>query len=408
MRTHLLTLLTVALGCGGVAVGDGTTAFAEGPDEAAIGGPASGPAPGPADSDLPRPGGAGPKGEPTKDGSDSDPPPPEAPPSTTVVLRGAMVVGQGVRDLAFDLTTAKIVADADASATVEDVAGKWLVPAFIDSHVHLAFFPVGDDLAQAGVVAAVDLAAPARFVGTTPATGARVLWAGPMVTPPLGYPTQSWGRNGYGAECEGISACQAVVERLVDAGAQLIKVPVGQGPDHPADVLAAVVAAAHARRVPVTSHSVTDAAASNAAAAGVDLLAHTPTQRLSDETVSAWSGKAVISTLGAFGGTADTVENLRRLRAAGTTVLYGTDLGNTRTVGIDGREIALLVEAGLDGAAILAAGTHIPATFWGLHDLGTLLPGNAASLLVLDADPLVTPSTLAASRQVWINGVRQR
>ena len=34
----------------------------------------------------------------------------------------------------------------------------------------------------------------------------------------------------------------------------------------------------------------------------------------------------VISTLEAFGGRSSTVENLRQLRAAGATVLYGTDI----------------------------------------------------------------------------------
>ena len=42
---------------------------------------------------------------------------------------------------------------------------------------------------------------------------------------------------------------------------------------------------------------------------------------------------------------------------------------------------------GLDGAAILEAGTRAPAAWFGLTDLGSLQTGSQASLLVLDADP---------------------
>jgi imidazolonepropionase-like amidohydrolase len=113
----------------------------------------------------------------------------------------------------------------------------------------------------------------------------------------------------------------------------------------------------------------------------------------------------VISTLGAFGGAASTVDNLRALRAAGATVLYGTDFGNTRDTGIDREELRLLGEAGLDGAAILAAGTSTPAKVWAWTDLGGIEVGKAASLLVLDADPLVDASTLPRPVTVWIDGL---
>src|SRR6185369_957269 len=98
--------------------------------------------------------------------------------------------------------------------------------------------------------------------------------------------------------------------------------------------------------------------------------------------------RAVVSTLRAFGASADAVANLRALRAHGVTVLYGTDFGNTSHDGIDPDELALLGDAGLDGAAILDATTRAPAATFGLdHDLGAIEPGRAASLLVLDADP---------------------
>ena len=112
----------------------------------------------------------------------------------------------------------------------------------------------------------------------------------------------------------------------------------------------------------------------------------------------------MISTLGAFGGDAETVDNLRRLRSAGATVIYGTDLGNTRTAAIDPRELELLVAAGLDGEAILRAATADPAALWGFDGLGSIAVGQDASLLVLTADPRLDPLALAAPERVFIQG----
>ena len=178
--------------------------------------------------------------------------------------------------------------EPSAADTVVDVSGQWLTPAFIDSHVHLAYYPIADELAAAGVAAAVDLASPERTLGAPPrASALRVITSGPMITPPAGYPTQSWGADGYGAECQGTPACQGVVTRLLDRGAQLVKLPIGQGPDHHPDTLAAIATIAHARGALVAAHALQDDAAKRAAAAGMDVLAHTPVEALTADTLAA-------------------------------------------------------------------------------------------------------------------------
>jgi imidazolonepropionase-like amidohydrolase len=164
---------------------------------------------------------------------------------------------------------------------------------------------------------------------------------------------------------------------------------------------------AHARGVKVAMHALTAADARRAADLGADVLAHTPVTPLPDDVIAAWSkpGRAVISTLSAFGGSDATVANLRALRAHGATILYGTDLGNTRTPGINAEEITLLAAAGLDGAAIIDAATRAPAAYWHMDDdLGVIAPGHEASLLVLAADPRVDPSTLTTPLAVFIRG----
>jgi hypothetical protein len=278
----------------------------------------------------------------------------------------------------------------------------WLWPPVVDSHVHLTYWPVADLLAKAGIAAAVDLAAPAVRSDVR----LRVISSGPMLTSPGGYPLDSWGADGYGIGCADAACVTAAVDRLARQGAGVIKLALDEDGLDPA-LVGAAVAAAHARRLRVAVHALTDRSARLAGEAGVDLLAHTPVEPLRPETIAAWRGRAVISTLAAFGGGPAAVANLRALRAAGATVLYGTDLGNLRDAGPSAAELALLRAAGLDDAAIAEAMTTAPARYWSLP-FGTVAAGAEASLLVLDRDPRVDATALLSPRAVWIRGRRVR
>jgi hypothetical protein len=264
-------------------------------------------------------------------------------------------------------------------------------PPIVDSHVHLTFDPVADSLAAHGVLAAVDLASPERALAD--AAPLVVLRAGPMLTHPGGYPLDAWGSDGYGIGCADEACVRAAIDRLAGEGARVIKLAMDDDGLTPALVPVAVNAA-HAHQLKVAAHALTEASAAAAAAGGVDVLAHTPVEPLSDATVAAWQGRAVISTLAAFGGGAAAIDNLKKLRAAGTTILYGTDLGNLRVDGPSSDELDLLRAAGLDDAAITAAMTTAPIAFWQLHfDPKT-------TYLVLDADPTRDARVLLHARQV--------
>jgi imidazolonepropionase-like amidohydrolase len=279
--------------------------------------------------------------------------------------------------------------------------GRFVVPAFVDSHVHLAYLPEARAMLEGGVVAVVDLAAPLDRLPRE--EGLRISWSGPMVTSVGGYPVTSWGAGGYGTEVGTAEAARAAVRRNAAAGARVIKVPF-EAPQHDDATLRAIVDEAHQRELLVVAHALDDAGAARAAAFGVDGLAHTPIEPLSEATVAAWRGRFVVSTLAAFGATPGAVENLTRLRAAGVKVVYGTDFGNTSTPGIDAAELAALQRAGLDGAAILEAGTSTPALLWGFPGLGKLQVDAAACFLVLDEDPLAAPAALARPAEVFLDG----
>jgi len=279
-------------------------------------------------------------------------------------------------------------------ATPTDAGGRFVSPGLIDSHVHLAYLPQADELAAGGIVAAVDLAAPLAWLADKP-DDLQLLASGPMLTAPGGYPTTSWGRHGYGIECATTEAAVAAVDALVDAGAQVVKVPLAGGPEHSDETLAAIADRTHHHGLRLAVHALGDEGAARASAAGADVLVHVPTEPLQDSTVAAWSGRAVIPTLAAFGTSAAAVDNLRRLQAAGATVLYGTDFGNARVAGISQPELDAMADAGMSAEAVWASATRIPADFWGWPELGRLEVGAQGSLWLTERDPTLEISTLA-------------
>lgn len=330
--------------------------------------------------------------------------------SGALLLLDGHVYGVGVTDLRVQGGKIAEVGELvpEDGEEVVDLSGKWVTPAFIDSHVHLLYLNEPMLLAGGGVAAGVDMAAPVAIFDTD-LSPMRIVAAGPMVTAVDGYPTQSWGANGYGLECADAEAATAAVEQLHDLGAGLIKLPVMPNPPQLDDAaLAAAVDRAHELGLLVASHAMGNEEAKRAALAGADILAHTPTQLLADTTVELWAGRAVVSTVRAFGGSAAAIDNLSRLHKAGATVLYGTDFGNSSVLGVDPLELAAMVTAGMTPAQVIAAGTSVPANFWEPFNnfLGGLTPGMDASLIVSFEDPLVNLATLGSPARVYVRGVR--
>ena len=319
-----------------------------------------------------------------------------APAPSDVAIAGRTPDGVSV---ALDLAGDRIArVDRQAEAT-----RAWLWPPIVDSHVHLAYWPVADRLAESGIAAAVDLAAPERTLGAS--SPIHVIRSGPMLTRVDGYPLDSWGSAGYGVGCGDVACVTATIDRLAIAGARVVKLALDDTGLEPALVPIAIEAA-HRRKLVVAVHALSNASARLAGTAGADLLAHTPIEPLAPETIEAWRGKAVVSTLAAFGGSDTAVANLRALRSAGVTVLYGTDLGNLREARPSRDEVAMLRKAGLDDAAITDAMTVAPARFWALSY--QLAVGAEATFLVLDRDPRNEAEVLLSPRQVWIRGRRLR
>jgi imidazolonepropionase-like amidohydrolase len=129
--------------------------------------------------------------------------------------------------------------------------------------------------------------------------------------------------------------------------------------------------------------------------AGVDELAHTPTDEMPRSLVERIvdAGVAVTSTVWTFvagGEGAGAVANLRRLVEGGARLRYGTDVGNTGTrTGVEPRELRLLADAGLGAAGALR-----------LVTTATIAVGEPAALVALDGDPLADPEAWRRVRAV--------
>jgi imidazolonepropionase-like amidohydrolase len=302
-----------------------------------------------------------------------------------------------------------------AGAVVVDGTGATLLPGFVDTHVHLDFYPPARVLAG-GVTTVRDLGWPAgrlaalRQGAEAPGASPRLLAAGQIVTVPGGYPTRaSWAPPGTARPVDGAAEAAAAVAELAAAGAAVIKVALDDrvGPTLPAPVLAAVVAAAAERGLGVTAHVGGAAEAAKALAAGVDELAHWPFDPagLPDPLVDGLAEAVVaVPTLHIDPSPARRA-GVRRFLARGGRVLYGTDLGNQGPPpGADVAELRLLVEAGLEPAQALAAATSRAAAHLGLGDTGRVEPGARADLLLVDGDPVADLAALERVRLVARDG----
>ena len=103
------------------------------------------------------------------------------------------------------------------------------------------------------------------------------------------------------------------------------------------------------------------------------------------------------------------LHNTVLLHGAGVTVGFGTDAGvSNRVIGFsEHRELELLVQAGISAADALRMATVTSAGILGRADeLGELVPGRRADVLVLRANPLEDVRDTRTIESVWLDGAR--
>lgn len=288
-------------------------------------------------------------------------------------------------------------------------AGSWIGPGIVDSHVHLSFSHPSEQLA-AGVIGVRDLGAPPgsskKWRTFARRSGMALGVCGPILTVAGGYPTRSWGADGYGQPIFDLAHAAAVVNDLVADGADVIKIALETGPGWPTlapPMARAIVRAAHERGVAVVAHALTSQMVDRALRCGVDELAHVPTEALSAAQIEAIAeaGIRVSSTLQTFfsGGIGrPALQNATAMVEAGVPLMYGTDIGNVGTKpGVDPRELDRLAQAGLGRWGALRAATEGAAAAAGMRGVnGRIVVGEPAACVLLPVDPIAEPGSWRA------------
>ena len=311
----------------------------------------------------------------------------------------------------------------------------WVVPGVVDAHVHLnqpadgaaelAGATEGEPLRtglETGLVGIRDLAAPLhealrwRTGHQPPPPGWPVVAvSGPVLIAPGGYPAPCWAGDGDTEFVNSPVQARWAVQRLAADGVDLIKLGLDPGsnarPVPPPAVVRAVVTAAHDAGLPVVAHALSAELVGRAVDAGVDELAHIPTERLPADLIErlAGSGMKVTSTLQLFfsrGFGRDAAANAADLVTAGVPLLYGTDLGRSGAVpAVDPRELDRLAATGLGRLGALRAATEASAGAAGMRRrTGRLRVGEPAALVLLPASPLVEPGVWRTPSAVFADG----
>jgi imidazolonepropionase-like amidohydrolase len=349
---------------------------------------------------------------------------------------------------------------APRSITIAEIPDAVILPGFIDAHVHLAFDAAGTpaesvsdatpaqvlermragarELLAAGVTTARDLGSPAcpgeltrsgggaslgmvlraeLAAGASP--GPRLLASGAPLTPPGGH------LHFLGCAVGDAQAARRAVHAQAAAGADWIKLVLSGGETTPgsrlrdpglsrAQLRAAVRAARHGG-LPVAVHAHTVAAARAAIRAGADTIEHCTLlgARAGYAASIPRRGSArrrlvVSPTANSRWLTAPPGQRRgrsRRLAAllrAGAELIAGTDAGIPGVFpGAYADGLIALVRHGVPPETVLRAATTGAAQALRLFDRGALLPGYAADLIALAADPLDDIGAVTQVTGVW-------
>jgi imidazolonepropionase-like amidohydrolase len=302
-------------------------------------------------------------------------------------------------------------------ARVIRLRGATILPGFIDLHVHES----PPTLLRSGVTTTRNVGASERGLRPpwTPPRHPRIVYAGPVITVPGGYPSGVYPE--IAAPVSSVPEAIAKVDALVARGARVIKIAIQTGPDGRQPTLSveqvrAIVVAAHRHRRIVTAHLPGGRELAIALAGGVDELAHMPCVDVTRDQIRVLAERriAVVGTLH-FGELfvrrqfprCEFAATAREFVRQGGRLLYGTDIpGVPRR--LDLTELGLMQKAGMTATDVLRAATADAGKQLGMAPLGALVPGAPADLWAVQGDPTDSLGVLRRPAFVMARGVRIR
>jgi imidazolonepropionase-like amidohydrolase len=327
-----------------------------------------------------------------------------------------------------------------------DLAGKTVMPAIVNAHVHLS--PVREErIAQlehmvyygAGAIVSLgqDTGTVALAMRSEDLPGLpRTASAGRGITSP------EPGRTTAPYWVTTPDEARAAIGELAAARVDIVKIWVddrnGEYVKLPPEVYRAVIDEAHRHGLRVTAHIYALEDAKALLRAGIDAFAHGIRDRdIDDELVALWRERpdvvlvpnlpdpGVAQDYGWLAGTVPADElmrlqegstdrpeaqeafaiqarNLARLAREGISVAFGTDGSVAWAPHL---EMEDMVRAGMSPADVIVAATGTSAELMRMADVGTLQVGKSADFVVLDADPLEDIRNTRRIASVYLRGV---
>ncbi len=314
-----------------------------------------------------------------------------------------------------------------ARAQVIDAGGKYILPGFMNTHVHGGYVPYNlKEWAKTGVTTVRDLGNFSQSIAQMYALrnillkddhNARLVAAGPIVTTVGGY-----GNYGVSSPAD----AETKINGLIDAGTDLIKIAIEddlQGRTWPMlsqEEVSIIVQTARNRNIKVSAHVSRTRHLEIAIKGGVNDVNHMIINELPDSLISQMTAANMywVPTLELWDGVSvrhdvdwDVIakDNLGRFVEAGGKVAVGTDYDGYVTpfdLGMPITEIRLMSEAGMTPMEIIVAGTKNAAYVCDRADeLGTIAPGKIADIIFVPGNPLDNLNFLEDVRTVIHNGV---
>jgi imidazolonepropionase-like amidohydrolase len=350
-----------------------------------------------------------------------------------LVLDGGKVAAAGTRD-----ETRKAVAAVAGRAQVLNAAGRWVLPGLVDVHVHAnaladarAILQGGATSVRSGSSSFYQDVALAALPEWAPGVSPRMTPAGLFISPDLGDSLLA------DPDLAPLATLSSGVKEPSDLayltrvnlqrGAKVIKTRAnpraGLPEQDPRELvynqeqLSAVVKAA--KGAGVLCHAYSAEGIDGAVRAGVQSIEHGVFVTESTIAEMARRGTYFTPTMDAITSMATSTNPIlaargkeytpilqaavRAAKEAGVTIVAGTDSFGTDVTPI-GTEARLLAEAGLSPLEALQSATVHAARLLGQDDVGRLVRGSLADVVVVDADPLTDASALEKVRVVVAQG----